>query len=140
MVSRTGEVNDEILIGRVFQGTARCMCVLKMVEMESFLSIITDKLCQYKTSVLILSGTGKFVVIRIERKEFYVYWVVLTGWLVNKFWINRRLLLSEENLAGKTVLITGSNCGIGYETAKDLLKRSLPIEFYIESFEKDIFL
>jgi len=31
--------------------------------------------------------------------------------------------MEEKKLDGKTIIITGANCGIGYETALDLAKR-----------------
>ena len=29
----------------------------------------------------------------------------------------------EKQLSGKTIIVTGANCGIGYETALELVKR-----------------
>ena len=49
----------------------------------------------------------------------------MAGWIYNKLWINRKLYASVHSMQGKTVLITGGNAGIGYETAKDLLRRGL---------------
>ena len=49
----------------------------------------------------------------------------MTAWLFNKFWVNRKFYPSTQSMQGKTVLITGGNGGIGYETAKDLLQRGL---------------
>jgi len=43
--------------------------------------------------------------------------------LYNKLWVNRKFYPSSQTMHGKTVLITGGNAGIGYETAKDLLQR-----------------
>jgi hypothetical protein len=42
----------------------------------------------------------------------------MTAWLYNKFWINRKFYPSMQLMQGKTVVIT-----VGYETAKDLLRR-----------------
>ncbi len=39
--------------------------------------------------------------------------------------MNRLLYSSTQSMQGKTVLITGGNTGIGYETAKDLLQRGM---------------
>jgi FlaA1/EpsC-like NDP-sugar epimerase len=49
----------------------------------------------------------------------------ILAWLFNKFWMNRLLYSSTQSMEGKTVLITGGNAGIGYETAKDLLQRGI---------------
>jgi FlaA1/EpsC-like NDP-sugar epimerase len=47
----------------------------------------------------------------------------MTAWLYNKFWINRKFYPSMQLMQGKTVVITGGYSSIGYETAKDLLRR-----------------
>jgi len=48
---------------------------------------------------------------------------VMAAWLYNKLWVNRKFYPSSQSMQGKTVIITGGNTGIGYETAKDLLQR-----------------
>lgn len=39
--------------------------------------------------------------------------------------MNKLLYVSKQSMEGKTVLITGGNAGIGYETAKVLLQRGV---------------
>lgn len=39
-------------------------------------------------------------------------------------------------MQGKTVVITGGNAGIGYETAKDLLRRGMIVAGSISGWEK----
>lgn len=41
---------------------------------------------------------------------------------------------SNNRLNGKTIVITGANCGIGKETAKDLYKRGKNILFILRIF------
>ncbi|UJR09339.1 hypothetical protein I4U23_013582 [Adineta vaga] len=54
---------------------------------------------------------------------FIVISLVILIRLFNKFWMNQLLYTSTQSMRNKTVLITGGNTGIGYETAKDLLQR-----------------
>jgi FlaA1/EpsC-like NDP-sugar epimerase len=51
--------------------------------------------------------------------------LVIAAWLYNKLWVNRSLYSNTQSMKNKTVVITGGNTGIGYETAKDLLRRGL---------------
>ena len=45
--------------------------------------------------------------------------------LYNKFWKNHEPSVSEQSMNVKTIVITGGNSGIGYETAKGLLRLGL---------------
>ncbi|UJR11902.1 hypothetical protein I4U23_016080 [Adineta vaga] len=81
-------------------------------------SIVMEIFNKYRSVILISSG------------------IVSTGWLYNKFWVNRRLLSSNQMMIGKTILITGGNTGIGYETAKDLLKRGARVTIACRNLEK----
>ncbi|CAF1352014.1 unnamed protein product [Rotaria sordida] len=90
-----------------------------------FLSII-DNLCsyvnqlfdQYCTIILVLT------------------FLIIVTRLFNKFWINRLLYSSTQSMEGKTVVITGGNAGIGYETAKDLLLRGARVIIACRNIDK----
>ena len=79
---------------------------------------------EYRTAILIAAGSRTF-----NRRDMTVFhrvsFSVMAGWIYNKLWVNRKLYASVQSMHGKTVLITGGNAGIGYETAKDLLRRGL---------------
>ncbi|UJR36809.1 hypothetical protein I4U23_029523 [Adineta vaga] len=76
-----------------------------LTTMENLFSITYQFFDQYRSSIFLFTGT------------------MMTAWLYNKFWINRKFYPTMQLMQGKTVLITGGYTGIGYETAKDLLRR-----------------
>jgi retinol dehydrogenase-12 len=47
------------------------------------------------------------------------------GYLANRFYFSGGQCKSKKRLDGKIVIVTGSNCGIGYEVALDLAARSM---------------
>jgi len=67
---------------------------------------------------------------------FVVTGIVTTAWLFNKLWVNRKFYSSTQSMQGKTVLITGGNAGIGYETAKDLLQRGARVVILCRNMNK----
>ncbi|CAF5015044.1 unnamed protein product [Rotaria sp. Silwood1] len=84
---------------------------------EHFLSITHQLFDEHRTAIFILTGT-------------------LTGWLYNKLWVNRKFYPSMQLMQGKTVLITGGNAGLGYETAKDLLRRGARVIIACRDMDK----
>lgn len=57
-------------------------------------------------------------------------------YLANKLWSSGGVCKSLNRLDGKTVLITGGNTGLGYETALDLAKRGARIILACRDMEK----
>jgi hypothetical protein len=47
----------------------------------------------------------------------------IAGLLLNRLYFAGGVCRSKKQIRGKVVIVTGSNCGIGYETALDLAKR-----------------
>ncbi|CAF3758225.1 unnamed protein product [Rotaria sp. Silwood1] len=85
---------------------------------EHFFSIAHQLFDQYRTAIFVLTGT------------------VITAWLYNKLWVNRKMYPSTQSMEGKTVVITGGNAGIGYETAKDLLQRGARVIIACRNMDK----
>ena len=56
-------------------------------------------------------------------KYNYFYQTALLGYLANKFYFSGGVCKSQNRLDGKIAIITGSNTGIGYETALDFAQR-----------------
>ena len=81
---------------------------------------------QYRTAFVILTGISKYILSRfISNLSLINHYLVVFSWLYNKFRVNRLLFSSNQSMKDKTVLITGGAGGMGYETAKDLLRRGL---------------
>ena len=88
--------------------------ILSSWDMVSLINIETNYFTQPEHVIrLILIDNGKKI---LES-------LVMLAWVYNKFWVNRKNFKTSQTMQGKTVLITGANAGIGYETAKDLLQR-----------------
>ncbi|CAF4192119.1 unnamed protein product [Adineta steineri] len=79
--------------------------LVPLTTVDNLFSITHQFFDQYRTSIAVFTGTA------------------MTGWLYNKFWMNRKFYPTMHLIPGKTVLITSGHTGIGYETAKDLLRR-----------------
>lgn len=77
-----------------------------------------DVFNQYRSVFLVLTGT------------------VMAAWVYNRFWVNRKFFSSCQTMQGKTVIITGGNTGIGYETAKDLLRRGARVIIACRNLDK----
>ena len=54
------------------------------------------------------------------------------GYLGKKYF-NGGVCDSKNKLNDKNVIVTGANCGIGYETALDLAQRGWIIDFFLSS-------
>ncbi|CAF1472515.1 unnamed protein product [Rotaria sordida] len=85
---------------------------------EDLFSIAHQLFDQYRIAIFVLTGT------------------VMTAWLYNKLWVNRKFYPSMQLMQGKTVVITGGNTGIGYETAKDLLRRGARVIIACRNMDK----
>lgn len=63
----------------------------------------------------------------IESIIFWTTTIVVLGYLSKKFYFDGGTCTSKNRLDGKVVIVTGSNTGIGYETALDLTKRGAKV-------------
>lgn len=54
---------------------------------------------------------------------FYALVTVALAFVLNKFYFSGARCYSKNRLDGKTTIITGSNTGIGYQTALDFARR-----------------
>lgn len=59
----------------------------------------------------------------IENLLYSIPPIVLLGYLSNRLYFSGARCKSKKKLTGKTVIVTGANCGIGFEAALDFAKR-----------------
>ena len=96
---------------------------LPLTTVDNLFSIIHQLIDDYRESISIFTGTGTFHIAMKIISSLINIFLVLAAWLYNKFWINRKFYPSMQLIPGKTILITEGHTGVGYETAKDLLRR-----------------
>ncbi|CAF1094379.1 unnamed protein product [Adineta ricciae] len=95
-----------------------CEATMPVTTADDMFSMVHRFFEQYRTAVFVLVGT------------------FMAGWLYNKLWVNRKFYPSTQTMSNKTVVITGGNAGIGYETAKDLLQRGARVIIVCRSMNK----
>ncbi|CAF1004561.1 unnamed protein product [Adineta steineri] len=85
---------------------------------DNLFSITHQFFDEYRITIFVLTGT------------------MMAAWLYNKLFVNCKFNASTQSMQGKTVIVTGGNSGIGYETAKDLLQREARVIIVCRNMDK----